>query len=116
MTHDDLASLRSTLAACEMLQLVDIAARTVLMSDSAVKLGQEHHDALCTQAAAIFAPDRPDPPACAMLAGPMGTRVFVASQVDPGEVLCGLFAPGADLSAIEPAARARFAQRAEAGA
>ena len=33
--------------------LVDVAARTVLITDSAVKLGQEHHDALCTEAAAI---------------------------------------------------------------
>lgn len=114
MTRDDLATLRSTLAACEMLQLVDVAARTVLIADSAVKLGQEHHDAHCTQAAAIFAPARADPPGCAMLAGPMGTRVFVASPVDPGEVLCGLFAPGAELSAVEPAVRALFARRAGA--
>lgn len=116
MTRDDLASLRSTLAACEMLQLVDVAARTALIAVSAVKLGQEHHDALCAQATAIFAPGRPDPPGCAMLAGPLGTRVFIASQADPGEVLCGVFAPGADLSAVEPAVRALFDHRAEAGA
>ncbi|TNF22236.1 MAG: hypothetical protein EP318_04370 [Rhodobacteraceae bacterium] len=116
MTRDDLATLRRALSGCEMLQLVDVAARTVLIAESAVKLGQEHHEALCAQAAAIFAPDRRDAPGCAMLAGPTGTRVFVASQVDPGEVLCGLFAPGAALSSVEASARALFARPADAGA
>ena len=115
MTRDDLADLRSNFADCEMLQLVDVAARTVLISDSISRLGQEHHDALCAQAAALFAPGAADSPGCALLASPTGTRVFVASQLDATEVLCGVFAPGADLSMVEEATRAVFARRESEG-
>ncbi|MGP6088939.1 hypothetical protein [Antarctobacter jejuensis] len=103
MTRDDLVRFRAGFASCELVLLADISAGTVLMSDSAIRLGQEHLDALCRTAARLFDPAATLPARLAVLSGPTGCRVFLRAAGDSAEALCCLFAPGADLSAVDTA-------------
>ena len=114
MTQDALARFRAGFITCELAALVDISAGTVLMADSAIRLGQEHLDDLCAMAADLWAGKGPDGPGSAILTGPTGNRVFLRSPLDEAEVLCCLFAPQADLGGIEDAAQVLFADDAGA--
>lgn len=108
MTLDDLARLRAGFASCELVLLADTSAGTVLACDSAIRLGQEHLDALCGEAVRLLGPDAPVPVRIALRAGPTGCRAFLPAPDNSGEALCLLFAPGADLSQLEAAAGALF--------
>ncbi len=106
MTNDDFGKFRSRFAGCEVVMLADISTMTILVSDSAIKLGQEHLDRLCTAASTIFAAEASKGVSVAFLTGPTGCTVFVRANHGVPEVLCGVFAPGADLSGVSEAARA----------
>lgn len=106
MTQDSLASFRSAFVGCELVMLIDISAQTVLTSDSAIPLGQEHLDRLRDQAGRIFAGAAGEAPEGAVLAGPTGCRVFVRQDRAADECLCAVFAPGADLTGVEADMRA----------
>jgi hypothetical protein len=108
MTQDALARFRAGFATCELAALVDVSTGTVLMTDSAIRLGQEHLDALCASAQDLWPLPAPDWPASAILSGPTGSRVFLRSSRDPTEVLCCLFAPQADLAGLDEAAHTLF--------
>lgn len=103
MTDGDLRDFRAACGACDLVVLADVAAGTVLMSDSAIRLGQEQLDALCDMACRLF---RETDIACdmALLADPLGSRVFLRAASDGSEVLCCRFGPLADLSEVEDAA------------
>ncbi len=108
MTHDALAHFRAGFASCELAALVDLSTGTVLMTDSAIKLGQEHLDDLCRIARDLFADSAGRWPGSAILTGATGSRVFLRSTQDPTEVLCCLFGPRADLAPIDEAAQIFF--------
>ena len=108
MNREDLAAFRRRLEGCELVALLDVAARTVLASDGAVRIGQENLDDLCETACRLLASSKPLADRWAMISGPRGSRVFVASPVDPEEVLCGFFSSKAELHRVEAAAIAYF--------
>lgn len=113
MSQDALALFRAGFASCELAALVDVSAGTVLMTDSAIRLGQEHLDALCATAGQLWGPDSPDWTNSAILTGPTGHRVFLRSGVDRHDVLCCLFAPQSDLVGLDEAAQVFFVNSAE---
>lgn len=113
MTHDDLARFRSGQPDCELAALVDVAAGTVLTADMAIRLGQEHLDALCAEARRLLAPPRRLATDRAMVAGPLGTRMFLRAPDGTEEVLCCLFGSGANIA--EAAAAAADLWQAEHG-
>ncbi|KAB2539638.1 hypothetical protein AL035_17895 [Salipiger aestuarii] len=106
MTRTTLADVRAAVPGCELAALFDLGARTVLLSDSAVRLGQEHLDVLEAEARRIFDAGAVAP---VMVAGPRGLRVFLLAPGPSPEALCCLLAPGADASGVADAARAVFA-------
>ncbi len=110
MTRDDLARFRSGLASCELVLLADISAGTVLMCDSAIRVGQEHLDALCSTAVRLFDPAAELAARLAVISGPTGCRVFLRASDDSAEALCCLFAPGADLTDLDAAGQHLFRQ------
>lgn len=89
MTHDDLVTFRARHAGCEVALLADVSARTVLLSDTALKLGQDYLEGLCLTACCVFATGA----GLAMLAGPTGTQVFLRGVHEEGEALICVFAP-----------------------
>lgn len=106
MSRTTLADVRAAMPGCELAALFDLGTRTVLLSDSAVRLGQEHLDALEAEARRIFDAGAPAP---VVIAGPRGMRVFLRAPGASPEALCCLLAPGADPEGITDAARAVFA-------
>ena len=96
MTYDDLVTFRARLAGCEVAVLADISTRTVLMSDTGVKLGQDDLDALCLTACRVFATGS----GLAVLAGPTGTQAFLRGLHDGGEALICVLEPRADLAGV----------------
>ena len=97
MTSDDLAQFRAQFPDCELAVLADLPTATVLAWDSPIKQPQERLDALCDTARDIFA-DAGSP--YALMVTGTGTRLFLQAGSD---LLCGVFAPAAD---IRPAIRA----------
>lgn len=110
MTRDDLAKLRSGFASCELVLLADISAGTVLISDSAIRVGQEHLDALCRTAVRMFDPSAALAARLAVISGPTGCRVFLRAPGSEAEALCFHFAPGAQISDLEAASQTLFRQ------
>ncbi|MGV6847876.1 MAG: hypothetical protein ACWA5A_05795 [Marinibacterium sp.] len=128
MKAGDLARLRSCVSGCELVVLADISTKTVLAWEGALKLPQEYLDSLCDLAGDIFAgqaddlsdqssesptqtPSGTSPsevPDTAILAQPTGTRTFVRSPEDQGEVLCCVLAAEADPQAAIAASVAFF--------
>ena len=106
MTTPTLAHLRAAIPGCELAALFDLGARTVLLSDGAVRLGQEHLDALEAEARRVFDAGAMSP---VVVTGPRGMRVFLRAPGASPEALCCLLAPGADPGGIAAAARAVFA-------
>ncbi|MBU2959879.1 hypothetical protein KO516_03365 [Citreicella sp. C3M06] len=104
MTRPTLADFRKAQPGCELAALVDLGARTVLLTDSAVRHAQEHLDALEREARQLFEAGALSP---VIIAGPRGLRVFLRGE--GGEALCCLLAPGADVSGITQRAAAVFA-------
>ncbi|MEP3847787.1 MAG: hypothetical protein ABJM43_20770 [Paracoccaceae bacterium] len=98
MENVDLAEYRSRFASCELVMLVDISTLTVLGSDSAIKTGQEHLDALCATAKGIFDLAQDEQIRTAVLSKPTGRQVFVRAGFAVSEVICGIFEPRADIS------------------
>ncbi|MFW2543885.1 hypothetical protein ACN2XU_14680 [Primorskyibacter sp. 2E107] len=108
MTGAPLAEFRRGFAGCEIAVLADVSARSVLAWDSAVKWPQEHLDALCTLAAellSISACGAVREPETAVLADPIGTKVFVRAAPGSHEVLCTVFAPTAVFDGVFDASR-----------
>ena len=100
MTEIDLAEFRARMAGCELVMFADIATQTILASDCAIKLGQEHLDHLCSKARAVFGID-----ACASITSvylerPTGKTVIVRRDGNGSEVLCSVFGPTTDLSGV----------------
>ncbi len=97
MTTDDLARLRADLPECELALFADIGSGTVLAVASALKHPQEDLDALCAEAARLFADSGAFAGAeaeCAVLLTATGCRAFFRDPAEPGEALCCLCAPG----------------------
>lgn len=97
MTADDLARLRADVPECELALFADIESGTVLAVASALKHPQEDLDALCTEAARLFADSgtfEDAEPECAVLLTATGCRAFFRDPAEPGEALCCLCAPG----------------------
>ena len=107
MAKDELSDLRSRFAGCELVALLDIAARTVLACDSAVPLGQENLDTLCEMAVAIFPPETGEGIRSACIARPTGVRVLVRLS-ETSEVVCGVFSTTADINGFDDAVRRLF--------
>ena len=103
MTPQTLADLRSRLPDCDLAVYVDIRSRTVLGADGALRYPQEYLDAVCSAAAQLLV----DPavlngsdPSHVLVQGPTGCRAFLRVPDEPGEALCCLTGPGADLAAL----------------
>jgi hypothetical protein len=105
MTHDALVRFRAGFATCELAALVDVSTGTVLMADSAVRLGQEHLDTLSQIASDLWSGGNGGWPGSVIHSGPTGSRLFLHSPYDEAEVLCCLFGPRADLTQVDAAAR-----------
>lgn len=105
MTISDLAQFRTQFDACELVMLADLSTMTILGSNSALKLGQEKLDEICVAAGDVFAAHALGDQGAAMVFRPTGTRLFVRSKDEPSEVLCGVFAPDADMSGVLEAAQ-----------
>lgn len=117
MTPQALRAFRAALPDCELAVYADLGARTVLGADSALRVPQEYLDALCDCAAFLFGalPDPDAPPVEEILfAGPTGGRGFFRAAAEPGEALCVICTPDADLDRL--AAAARVALRGADGA
>ena len=97
MENVDLAEYRSRFASCELVMLADISTLTVLGSDSAIKMGQEHLDALCATAERIFDLAQDEQIRTAVLSKPTGRQVFVRAGSAMSEVICGVFEPTAEI-------------------
>ena len=106
MTPEDLARFRSRMPDCELAVLVDFEAGTVLGADMAIRLGQEYLDTLCAEAGRLFGRANPFAIHQAMIAGPLGTRLFLRAPDPAAEALCCLMATGADLAGATRAAEA----------
>ncbi|MEO9820126.1 MAG: hypothetical protein ABJ370_03930 [Paracoccaceae bacterium] len=98
MENVDLAEYRSRFASCELVLLADISTLTVLGSDSAIKMGQEHLDALCATADLIFDLAEDAQIRTAVLSKPTGRQIFVRAGSAVSEVICGVFEPTAEVS------------------
>ena len=106
MTISDLAQFKTKFASCELVMLADVSTMTILGAESSVKLGQENLDDLCQDARDVFSDIGAEDQSQAIVLRPTGTRMFVRSSNDPSEVLCGVFAPDADLTGTIDAAEA----------
>lgn len=106
MTITDLAQFRARFDACELVLLADVSTMTILGSESSVRLGQERLDEICTAAHDLFADLGLADQSSALVLKPTGTRMFVRSLTEPSEVLCGVFAPDADMTGTIDAALA----------
>lgn len=113
MTHQTLSDFQNRFAACELVLLADISTQTILCSASAVRQGQEKLDAICAMAKSVLDLTSGGPLASAILAQPTGTRIFVRSECDPSEVMCGVFAPASDVAPAIAAAQSLFAATGE---
>ncbi len=84
-----------------MVVFADIAAKTVLAWDGALKWPQEHLDDLCALAAQVLAigvgVDPAAEPQTAILARATGCFVFVRAAPGANEALCCVFAPYCDI-------------------
>lgn len=117
MTPQALRAFRAKLPDCDLAVYADLGARTVLGADSALRVPQEYLDALCDCAAFLFAAaEAPSDGAVEeiLFLGPTGGRGFFRSAADPGEALCLICAPDADLARLAAAARAALAGGADA--
>lgn len=106
MTITDLAQFRARFADCELIMLADVSTMTILGAESAVKMGQERLDEICAAAHDLFAGLSGADQNSALVLRPTGTRMFVRSHLEPAEVLCGVFAPAADMTGTIDAAQA----------
>ncbi len=104
MTHQTIKPLeafRQEFVGCEIAAFMDISARTVLAWDGSLKWPQEHLDDLCDLARNILAvgtkAETVEEPQTAMLARPTGCFVFLRAAPGASEVLCCVFAPGAEV-------------------
>lgn len=117
MTPQALRAFRDRLPDCDLAVYADLGARTVLGADSALRVPQEYLDALCDCAAFLFAA-APAPGAGPveeiLFLGPTGGRGFFRSAAEPGEALCLICAPDADLARLAAEARAALAGGAAA--
>ena len=109
MITDDLERLRTAIVGCELMMYADTSTNTILASDCAVRLGQEHLDALCEKARAVFAVAPEETILC--LCKATGRRLFLRSAPGEAEVLCGVFDLTADLGAALTLAQDMLAQR-----
>lgn len=100
MTYADLVSFRRAFPGCERAVFVDLSTLTVLCSDGAVSIGQEHLDALCAEAQAAFG--QPDTDMACILR-PTGQRVFVRLRPNMPEVLCAVCSPDCDITGMRAA-------------
>lgn len=100
-TKQSFAAFRKRLDLCELVALADVSTGTILVSDSAIKLGQEHLDRLCDDARVFLGPADAVDETFALKAGPTGIRAFVRVQERLPEVLCLVFAPDADIKFLE---------------
>lgn len=98
MENVDLAEFRSRFASCELVMLADISTLTVLGSNSAIKMGQEHLDTLCATAEMIFDLAEGSQIRSAVLSKPTGRQMFVRAGTETSEIICGIFEPAADIS------------------
>ena len=101
MTTDALTELRTGLAGCELVVLVDVVSQTVLLSSAAVEQGQEHLDDLCAQAGSLLG--QAGESFC-ILAHATGARVFLRASASDAVALCMVFDPQARLDGVEQAA------------
>lgn len=117
MTPQALRAFRDRLPDCDLAVYADLGARTVLGADSALRVPQEYLDALCDCAAFLFAA-APAPGAGPveeiLFLGPTGGRGFFRSAAEPGEALCLICAPDADLARLAAEARSALAGGAAA--
>ncbi|MDU8913551.1 hypothetical protein [Aestuariicoccus sp. MJ-SS9] len=104
MIDTSLQAFRKDQDGCEIVAFADVAARTVLAWDSALKWPQEHLDALCDLAARALSVGAEGPQTdavqTAIIARPTGCHVFVRAAPGLDEVLCCVFAPGADIDGV----------------
>jgi len=107
MTPQALRAFLERLQDCDLAVYADLGARTVLGADAALRVPQEYLDALCDCAAFLFAAAPGDAPVEEILfLGPTGGRGFFRSAAEPGEALCVICAPDADLGRLSAEARA----------
>ena len=109
MTNEDLAHLRTSSPGCELVLFVDLSTLTISGSDSAIRLGQEHLDALCDMAHAIFSICPDETRAC--ISKPSGRRLFLRARPEAVEVIAGVFDHKADLAEAAQAAHCLLADR-----
>lgn len=113
MTPESLRRFRARLPECDLAVYADLGARTVLAADSALRVPQEYLDVLCDCAAVLFAAadaaragQGADPTGEVLFLGPTGGRGFFRLPDEPGEALCCIFAPEADLDRLVAEAQA----------
>ncbi|MEM9757164.1 MAG: hypothetical protein AAF914_14270 [Pseudomonadota bacterium] len=112
MTPHRLADFRTSVPACELAVYADIATRTVLLADGALRYPQEYLDALCECAAQLFEGGIDfdgDPIDPIVFFGPTGGRVFLRAPEEQGEALCCICGADADVTALLAAGRAALA-------
>jgi hypothetical protein len=109
MTVKPLHAFRLDFPGCEIVVLADIAARTALSWDSALKWPQERIDEVAALAVKLLGPAQgvaaAEERSLAILARDTGCHVFVRAGPGASEVLCSVFAPGAVLDGVVPASR-----------
>lgn len=108
MTRDLLAAFRAETPGCELVALIDISARTVLTSDAAVRVAQDHLDRLLDQACGILPHAGED--GSALLADPTGCRVFRRAPGAGAEAMAAVLAPSADPDGVTDAIAAVLAR------
>ncbi|MBF9035443.1 hypothetical protein HKCCE2091_14445 [Rhodobacterales bacterium HKCCE2091] len=109
MTPRALSEFRSRLPGCDLVVYADIASRTVLASDGALRYPQEYLDALCLSAAELLAPGSGlggEPAAEVLFLTETGARAFFRAPDATGESLCCICAPEIDVTDLRREARA----------
>lgn len=107
MTNEELAQFRTHYQGCELILFADLSTLTILGSDSAIRLGQEHLDALCDTAHAIFSRCTDVTRAC--ICKPGGRRLFLRAHPGAVEVIAGVFDHQVDLGHASQAAHEMLA-------
>ena len=93
-----LATLRAGAPGCALVAYADIGCGMVYTVDVETRPPQEALDALAARAAALLGP--PDGPACAIDLDEEAARLFLRAPEDPGEALCLICTPEADLARL----------------
>ena len=109
MTIKPLEAFRTRFPACELVLLADISALTILAWDGALKWPQEQLDGVCSLAAEVFGfgvGDEGPRIETGMIARATGCYTFARAAPGSNEILCSVFAPGADISGVMDDSRA----------